>query len=353
MKGEFFMLNGTVGQVVKRSLLYGFVVSQPLAVYVDAYPVLNNKILLEADDLQYGEHGQMVRIVQQKMQTLSYYNDGIDSEFGVFTEYALKKFQYDRDIKVNGVVDTKVKTELIRAEKQAYLNQLNDLSEPVFPGMHGDNVKIVQEALQYFGYYEGNIDGIYGPLTRKGLEIAEKEHGIELTDEVTGEALEQLYHTEETTEEDSTDYLDDNGTDFVNEQDESGGTVGARNVETRTVINASVIDIAQSLIGTPYTWGGETPAGFDCSGFIQYVYENLGITIPRTVSDIWNFASPVEQPSVGDIVFFETYKPGPSHAGIYIGDNRFIHAGQTNGVEVSDLDMTYWQGRYLGAKSIQ
>src|SRR5699024_6747590 len=217
MKGEFFMLNGTVGQVVKRSLLYGFVVSQPLAVYVDAYPVLNNKILLEADDLQYGEHGQMVRIVQQKMQTLSYYNDGIDSEFGVFTEYALKKFQYDRDIKVNGVVDTKVKTELIRAEKQAYLNQLNDLSEPVFPGMHGDNVKIVQEALQYFGYYEGNIDGIYGPLTRKGLEIAEKEHGIELTDEVTGEALEQLYHTEETTEEDSTDYLDDNGTDFVNE----------------------------------------------------------------------------------------------------------------------------------------
>src|SRR5699024_5793025 len=120
-----------------------------------------------------------------------------------------------------------------------------------------------------------------------------------------------------------------------------------------TVINASVIGIAQSLIGTPYTWGGETPAGFDCSGFIQYVYEDLGITIPRTVSDIWNFASPVEQPSIGDIVFFETYKPGPSHAGIYIGDNRFIHAGQTNGVEVSDLDMTYWQGRYLGAKSIQ
>src|SRR5699024_4221338 len=140
------MLNGTVGQVMKRSLLYTYVVSQPLAVYVDAYPVLNNKILLEAGNVQYGEHGQMVRAVQQKLHALSYYKDDINNEFDVFTEYALKKFQQDHDIEMNGVLDAPTKNELIQAEKQVYLNRLKELSDSVSPGMQGEDVKIVQES---------------------------------------------------------------------------------------------------------------------------------------------------------------------------------------------------------------
>src|SRR5699024_6339024 len=140
------------------------------------------------------------RIVQRKLQTLSYYNDGIDSDYGVFTEYALKKFQTDHDIEVSGNVDAPTKEELIIAEKHIYLERLKDLSDSVYPGTQGEDVKIVQEALQYFGYYEGNIDGIYGPLTKRGLEIAEIVHGVELAEEVTEEALEQLYDTDETAE---------------------------------------------------------------------------------------------------------------------------------------------------------
>lgn len=350
----FCMINGTVGQVMKSSLLCSYVLSQPLAVYVDAYPVLDNKALLEAEQMQYGEHGQIVRIVQQKLQKLSYYDDKVDGEYGVLTEFALKKLQKDRGIDISGKADEKTKKELIQKEKQKYIDQLEDLSDSVHPGMHNNDVKIIQESLKYFGYYEGEIDGIYGPLTKKGLEIAEGEHGISLTEEITEEALVQLYDTEEATEEETKENQEKSDTATADkqatEQDITEGDI--KQAETKTNVNTSVVDVAQSLIGTPYVWGGETTSGFDCSGFIQYVYESQDITVPRTVRDTWNFADAVDQPSVGDLVFFETYKPGPSHMGVYIGNRQFIHAGESRGVEISELDMSYWKDRYIGAKRI-
>ena len=105
-------------------------------------------------------------------------------------------------------------------------------------------------------------------------------------------------------------------------------------------------------IGTPYVWGGTTPSGFDCSGFVQYVFAQQGISIPRTVATQWNAATAVSQPSVGDIVFFETYTNGPSHNGIYIGNNQFIHSGSSTGVTITSMDNSYWKARYLGAKRL-
>lgn len=348
------MLNGTVGQVVKRSLLYSYVLSQPLAVYVDAYPVMDNKMLLEADDMQYGEHGQMVRIVQQKLQTLSYYDDDIDGEYGVFTEHSLKKFQKEHDIDMNGQVDHSTKEGLIHAEKQVYLDQLKELSGSVQLGMHNEDVEIIQESLKYFGYYEGEIDGIYGPLTTKALEIAEDEYDLSLTDEVTEDDMEQLYEDTAETQDETGDIeaedTDETEDAELNTEAESGeGDI--QQIETKET--TSVVETAQSLIDTPYVWGGDSVDGFDCSGFIHYVYEEQGITTPRTVSDIWNFADPVDEPSVGDLVFFETYKPGPSHMGVYLGNGEFIHASESSGVTKSELDASYWQDRYLGAKRIQ
>ena len=91
-----------------------------------------------------------------------------------------------------------------------------------------------------------------------------------------------------------------------------------------------------------YQWGGNTPAGFDCSGFLKYVFNTQGITIPRTVETIWNAGTSVSSPQKGDIVFFTTYKEGPSHAGIYLGDNKFLHASTSAGVTISDLNNVYW-----------
>lgn len=113
----------------------------------------------------------------------------------------------------------------------------------------------------------------------------------------------------------------------------------------------SLIAESKKYIGVPYVWAGSTPAGFDCSGYLNYVYSKVGISIPRTVASIWDATKPVSSPRVGDLVFFETYKPGPSHAGIYLGDGKFIHAGSSRGVEISDMNNSYWKPRYLGAKT--
>jgi peptidoglycan DL-endopeptidase LytE len=113
----------------------------------------------------------------------------------------------------------------------------------------------------------------------------------------------------------------------------------------------SLIAESKKYIGVPYVWAGSTPAGFDCSGYLNYAYSKVGISIPRTVASIWDATKPVSSPRAGDLVFFETYKPGPSHAGIYLGNGKFIHSGSSRGVEISDMSNSYWKPRYLGART--
>ncbi|WP_164668805.1 NlpC/P60 family protein [Virgibacillus doumboii] len=339
------MLNGTVEQVVKHSVLYSYVLSQPFAVYVDAYPVLQNKQLMEAGQAQYGQQGEVVRILQHKLNKLSYYEDEIDGDFAVLTEHALKKFQADNNIKVTGQGDFKTLNVMIVKEKKKYMDQIKNMSESIYPGMHSEDVKIVQKALEYFGYYTGEIDGIYGPLTKKALETAEKEHDLDLVNEVSQSSLTALYESDDEQVEQKVE-KETVKKETKEEQQEP------KKVDVTGATYTKVIEEAYAQIGTPYVWGGESPSGFDCSGFIQYIFGTQNITLPRTVSDTWNFTQHVNSPSVGDLVFFETYKPGPSHMGIYIGNGKFIHAGESRGVEISKLKNSYWNQRYLGARRV-
>ncbi|MCR6105125.1 C40 family peptidase [Salipaludibacillus agaradhaerens] len=119
---------------------------------------------------------------------------------------------------------------------------------------------------------------------------------------------------------------------------------------TPTVNADSLINDAKGLIGSPYVWGGTTPEGFDSSGFIHYVFKQNGITLSRTHREYWEEGESVSVPEPGDVVFFETYQPGPSHAGIYIGNNEFIHNSSSKGVIITSMDNPYWKPRYIGAK---
>jgi NlpC/P60 family/SbsC C-terminal domain len=116
-----------------------------------------------------------------------------------------------------------------------------------------------------------------------------------------------------------------------------------------------VVQTSKQYIGVPYKYGGTTPSGFDCSGYIQYVFKKVGVQLPRTAADMYHSKKleSVKTPQPGDIVFFETYKPGPSHVGLYLGNKQFIHASTSYGVTVTSMNKSYWTSRYLGAKRLK
>jgi len=113
-----------------------------------------------------------------------------------------------------------------------------------------------------------------------------------------------------------------------------------------------ITEQAHRLEGAPYRYGGCTPAGFDCSGFVRYVYQKaLNLKLPHSSKRMYAAARPVsiggECPS--DLLFFSLKGDGPTHVGIYLGKGRFIHAPSTGGeVRVSDGNDAYWRKRLLG-----
>lgn len=113
-----------------------------------------------------------------------------------------------------------------------------------------------------------------------------------------------------------------------------------------------IVAFSKQYVGVPYKWGGTTPKGFDCSGFVTYVYREFGVSLPRTAEEQYQRGEKVAKDDleVGDLVFFATYKKTASHAGIYIGNDKFIHASSNKGVTISDLDESYWRKTYLGAR---
>lgn len=115
-----------------------------------------------------------------------------------------------------------------------------------------------------------------------------------------------------------------------------------------------IVAVAKQYIGTPYQWGGGNPKGFDCSGFVQFVMSQVGISIPRITYEQYQTGSPVkrEQLQKGDLVFFQTTAPGATHVGIYAGNDLFIQADETKGVKFSSLQYPYWKNSYLGARRL-
>ena len=115
-----------------------------------------------------------------------------------------------------------------------------------------------------------------------------------------------------------------------------------------------IISFAAQFLGTPYVWGGTTPSpGFDCSGYVQYVYRHAGISLNRTSEQQFNNGVSVSKSELraGDIVFFHTYSSGASHVGIYVGNNTMINSSN-GGVSYDDMTDSYWSSRYLGARRV-
>jgi cell wall-associated NlpC family hydrolase len=116
---------------------------------------------------------------------------------------------------------------------------------------------------------------------------------------------------------------------------------------------SNVAELAVQYVGSPYRWGGASPAGFDCTGFVQWVFSQVGVWMPR--SEAAQLATgrriSVDELEPGDVlVFANTYRAGLSHVGIYLGEGEFVHAvDERHGVMVSRVYDAYWAPRLVGA----
>ncbi len=197
--------------------------------------------------------------------------------------------------------------------------------EPMQVGDQGDEVLAVQEKLSQMGYVVGSMDGVYGEVTAEAVRTLQKEKNLPVDGKISPELYKTLI-----------------GRDLPVSRGASTATV-------RRLISSSF-----QYVGVPYWFGGTTPRGFDCSGFTRYVFSQVGISLPRMADGQFSVGRPVstERLRPGDLVFFETYEPGPSHVGIYIGNSQFISATSSRGVVVADLFGYYWGERYIGARRV-
>lgn len=186
-------------------------------------------------------------------------------------------------------------------------------------GASGSEIRVVQAQLQSLNYAVGPVDGIYGTKTKAAVQEFQRDNHL-VVDGIAGPqtqaALQKAYSPQGKTDQ--------------------------------------IINTAKSFLGVPYLWGGTTPAGFDCSGYTQYVFASQGITLPRVSLDQYAVGTPVAFNNLipGDLVFFNLVAGKQvSHVGIYIGDNQFISATSSKGIAIYAFT-PYWANAYVGAKRV-
>lgn len=189
-------------------------------------------------------------------------------------------------------------------------------------GDQGEDIIQIQNRLNDLGY-SVVADGDYGSATATAVRNFQADRGLE-SDGIVGPAT----------------YREMLGRDIPVSR--SGSTSMVR----------GIVQTAYQYIGTPYSFGGTTPGGFDCSGFVRYVFANNGVYLPRTADAQYEVGRSVSSLQPGDLVFFSTYTYGVSHSGIYLGDGQFISATSSSGVRVDYLTSGYWGDCYIGAKRV-
>ena len=133
----------------------------------------------------------------------------------------------------------------------------------------------------------------------------------------------------------------------------SAASVASAAPEPAIAPGNQVADLAQQYVGSRYIWGGSSPAGFDCTGFVMFVFSQFGVSLPHNEAGQLAAGDRISSYDLqaGDVlVFANTYRAGLSHVGIYLGDGQFVHAvDERHGVQINNLWDGYWGPRFVGA----
>lgn len=304
-----------------------------------------------ANYLGFGMRGRDVNGLQNDLKALGYLNITTTTEyFGTQTRDAVIAFQRANGLKADGYFGPASKTTLeniktgktnsesqkepIKTETSTPPSTSAGYSRVLRYTMSGADVKNLQDDLKTLGYLKiNNTTNYFGTMTVNALKAFQRANGLSADGSFGPQTRASLLQA-----------LQGTSNPLPNRGD---------NTSTATKINA-VVATAKSYIGVPYLMGGSTPRAFDCSGYTQYVMKENGMSITRTASSQYNEGSSVSRSNLqrGDFVFFQTYKAGASHVGIYLGNDDFISATSSSGVRITRLTDNYWNSRYIGARRI-
>ncbi len=257
--------------------------------------------------LRVGSRGPAVVRLQRKLGVAT---DGI---FGPRTRAAVRSYQKRHGLVVDGIVGPQTRSALYdRAPEQKIIR-----AWWVVP---------VQRALGV------PADGLYGPVSRAAVRAFQKKRGLVVDGIVGPQTLGALGIRREA-------------------KASKPAPPEKKRETTRSSRGERVASIAKRYLGIPYHWGGESPkTGFDCSGFVQYVFSRVGVSLPRVVSAQWTVGRRVSRSALrpGDIVFFN----GLGHDGIYIGGNRFVHSPSSGDVVKISTITGYYADRWVGGRRV-
>ncbi|WP_052330310.1 C40 family peptidase [Virgibacillus sp. MSP4-1] len=184
-------------------------------------------------------------------------------------------------------------------------------------GRKETDLEEVQKNLQKLGYYAvQTMTGNYDSPTKEAIRDFQSDYGLT----ITGTANEQ-----------------------------------SRKAIEHAVVKQNLITDTKNYLGVPYVWGGTTPSGFDCSGFVYYMFNKHGVDMPRdTSAGLYTKGEFVSQPELqpGDLVFYSVDSDEVTHVGFYIGKNEWISATSSKGIAIYSLGNSYWSDYYEGAKRI-
>jgi peptidoglycan hydrolase-like protein with peptidoglycan-binding domain len=257
--------------------------------------------------LRMGSRGPAVAALQRRLGVEA---DGI---FGPVTRGAVRAFQRRHGLLVDGIVGPQTRAALHRSEHEERF-------------IRAWWVAPVQRALGV------PADGLYGPVTKAAVRAFQRKHRLVVDGVVGPQTLGAL--------------------GIRRQAAPAPAPSKPRHAAQPSSRGARAAAVAQRYLGTPYRWGGESPrTGFDCSGFVQYVFSRVGVSLPRVVSAQYRVGQAVPRARLrpGDIVFFD----GLGHDGIYIGGGRFVHSPHSGDVvKISSLRESWYASRWVGARRV-
>ena len=304
--------------------------------------------------LMQGDKDQYVFRLQEELHARGYLTVEPTGYFGTETRRALIRYQSRHGLEADGKAGPKT-LQKIYGKNYRPMPSTREVSDSKAPesdnpdalrlGDEGSVVKKAQTRLKELGYYKySKLTTYYGPITESAVISFQKRNGLK-ADGVIGEKTSALLYSSKAKKASSS-----------SSSNTSAGLDKEANADKSKSKVTRAIETAKSLMGKRYRWGATGPNSFDCSGFIKYVLNAVGVSTPRTSSEMskntaWKKIEGTKNLKKGDLLFFSTGSKKVGHVGMYLGGGKFIHcsSGKAMSVTISELSGSYSR-RYQWAR---